>query len=271
MRSIYLSTLYFIHRWILRTSFLLAYLPRFRLYFKFKTPDVIGRHIYKGRVHEEELTNFLLGYLKFEEGDCWFDIGANIGWYSLVLSQQFSSRPTAYAFEPDPLNYSLLKENIKLNGVRSVIAENQALSDQEATKLLYQYPAKNSGRHSLLPLTNVPGIKVSATSLDHYVVQRQIDISSIKFIKMDIEGYEYIALRGAKTLLHKVPCLLCEFSPAYMERGGINSQDLLDLMSNHNYQPFKITDYELRSLSHKEILSFTSNVNIFWKKNHEKC
>lgn len=268
MRSIYLSILYFIHRWILHTSFLVAYLPKFKLYFKFKTQDVIGRHIYKGRVHEEELTNFLLGYLKFEEGDCWFDIGANIGWYSLVISQQFSSKPTAYAFEPDPLNYSLLKENIKLNDAGSIIAENQALSDQEETKLLYQYPAKNSGRHSLLPLTDVPGIKVATTSLDRFIVQRQIDVSTIKFIKMDIEGYEYVALKGAKTLLHKVPYLLCEFSPAYMKRGGIRSQDLLDLMNQYNYQPFKITDHQLHLLSQQEILSFTSNVNIFWKKNH---
>jgi len=269
MRSLYLSVVYFIHRWILHTSFLVAYLPRFKLYFKFKTQDVIGRHIYKGRVHEEELTDFLLQNLKFEEGDCWFDIGANIGWYSLVISQQFSPPPTVYAFEPDPLNYRLLTENIQLNDAQSIVAVNQALSDQEETKLLYQYPAKNSGRHSLLPLTDDPGIEVTTTSLDYYAVQHKIDASRVKFIKMDIEGYEYIALKGAKTLLSKVPILLCEFSPAYMKRGGIESLDLLNLMSQFDYRPFRISNHKLVELSEEEIVGFTSNVNIIWKKDSD--
>lgn len=237
IRYYFLSFLYLVHCWILHTRRLVAYSPQYNLKFNFITKDVMGRLIYKRGLHEQENTDFLLSNLTFEEGDVWFDIGANIGWYSQVITKQVPQKITAYAFEPDPINYSLLEENIKINNIASIVCVNKALSDQTEVKKLYLYPEKNLGRHSLLPINDSPGISIETISLDQYISENDIDIKKIKFIKMDIEGYEYIALSGAKAILDHVPFLLCEFSPNYMKKGGIISEDLLQLMDHYHYSP----------------------------------
>jgi hypothetical protein len=102
--------------------------------------------------------------------------------------------------------------------------------------------------------------------LDQYLTDHQLNVKKVKFIKIDIEGYEYVALRGALSLLEHVPFLLCEFSPDYMKRGGIEARDLLKLMERYHYRPHTISDRQLSPLTSEEILGFTHNVNIFWIK-----
>lgn len=259
------SVKYLFYRWVIHKKYLVAYTPKFKLYFKFKTEDVQGRLIYKRGIYEEELTHFLLHNLKLEAHDIIFDIGANLGWYSLLLNK-ISPKSQIYAFEPDPVNFTILEQNIKLNNAKEIRAQQLALSDSSESKTLYLYPSKNSGRHSLLPINSGQQMQVLTVALDEFVDNSKLDYSKIKFIKIDIEGYEYFAFMGAKKVLEFVPYILSEYSPNYMKKGKINPEDLLHLLYSYSFVPHSLEKQKLIELTKEEILSKGHNINIFWKK-----
>ncbi len=266
VRYYFKSVIYLIHRWILDTNYLTAYAPKFDLRFKFKTQDVIGRLIFKEGMHEEELTSFLLQNLTIEEQDIIFDVGANIGWYSLLLGKKSPLSVKIYAFEPDPLNFSLLEHNVKINNIKQVICIKKAVSDVEETKILYQYPSKNFGRHSLLPINDNTQIPVETIALDKFIERNNIDYRKIKFMKVDIEGYEYFAFKGAIKVLQHTPFILSEYSPSYMKKGDVSPQALLELFYAHSYTSYLITHDGFLPVMQEEILAKNHGINIFWMK-----
>lgn len=266
LRYYFNSVVYLLNRWILHKTYLTAFSPRFKFYFKFKTEDVIGRHIFKKGIYEECLTNFLLKKLKLKEEDIIFDIGANIGWYSVLLDQISPNSARIYAFEPDPLNFSLLKNNIKLNGAQKVSPFQQAVSDTKGTQTLYLYPSKNQGRHSLLPINSDKQVQVSTIMLDDFIHNNHLNVANLKFIKIDVEGYEYFALKGAKKALAQVPYILSEYSPNYMKKGAISPERLLDLLYSYSFTPHLIENGKTTPVSREDILSEERNINLFWIK-----
>lgn len=266
LRYYYNAVIYLLNRWVFHKTYLTAYSPRFNFYFKFKTEDVIGRHIFKKGIYEEGLTNFLLKKLKLEEEDIIFDIGANIGWYSVLLHQISPDSARIYAFEPDPLNFSLLKTNIKLNGAQKVSPFQQAVSDTNGTQTLYLYPSKNQGRHSLLPINSDKQVQVPTIMLDNFMQHNQLDFANLKFIKIDVEGYEYFALKGARQVLAQVPYILSEYSPNYMKKGAVSPENLLDLLYSYSFTPHFIENEKAVPVSRGDILSEERNINLFWIK-----
>lgn len=265
MIQYYLRSLtYLFFRWILHKEFITARASFQGLKFKVKPEDAIGRAIYKRKVYEESLTVFLLENLSLSKDDIFLDIGANIGWYTAVLNTHYGV--TTYAFEPDPLNFSLLEHNIKKNKLVHVTAMSQAVADVVGVKTLYLYPSKNRGRHSLLPINYGKEVSVQTTTLDAFISAHKIKKEQIKFIKIDIEGYEYFALKGAEDLLPHIPYILSEFSSDFMERGGVKPVQQLDLLSKHHFNPHVVSSEGLVSVSRQEILSKKKNMNLLWIK-----
>ncbi|MEE9451442.1 MAG: FkbM family methyltransferase [Gammaproteobacteria bacterium] len=257
---------YFIARFILRRSFLTAYSGYATLKFRFKTEDALGRSIYKRGHFEKQDTDFLLNQLEFNAGDIIFDVGANIGWYSLIFDKMIDQAIKIYAFEPDPLNFQLLNENIRANRAEKISAIPKAVAETETDKLLYRYSNNNLGRHSLLPINNDEGIRIASTRLDHFISQQNIDMARIKFMKIDIEGYEYKALLGAQTLLQKLPCIFSEYAPPYMQKGGLKPTDFIHLLLDYHYQPYLVTQGQLKPVNIDTLLKNTEIINLFWQK-----
>lgn len=260
------SLWYLVQRWILRRPFLVARSPALGLRFKVKTEDVVGRHLYKYQVHELLLSNFLLEYLKFEPGDVVLDIGANIGWYSMLLGQQVPEGVDIFAFEPDPLNFELLQHNLALNQMTRVTAIKKALAEEEGIKHLYRHASSNLGRHSLLQLQDGESIEVNTTSLDCFWDMQGLGSRMPRFIKIDIEGYELLALRGARKILERCPALLCEFSPDYMRRGGIDPADLVTLLTGHGFRPYVVTSSGLQPVDPDTLINVERVADFFWQK-----
>jgi len=249
---------------LLFRSFMIATSEQFGLKFKFKSEDVVGRHIYKYDIHELEDTKILLAEVKPTEGDIILDIGANIGWYSLIFAQQGA---TVHAFEPDPMNNALLVENIKINKLDNLVSSHLfAISDKKSTMSLYLYPNRNRGRHSLNPNLGCTIIDVQTVSLDEFLDESHIDIKKVKLLKMDIEGHELPALQGAKKLLQHVPYLLVEHGPEHIRIGGYNPKDLIDLLYHHDYIPYIVTQNGVRETTVIELHSDNDERNIFWCK-----
>lgn len=149
---------------------------------------------------EANLTNFLLRFLK--KGDIFVDVGAHIGFYSLLASEILEDPGKVYSFEPTPTTFNLLKKNSKnLNNVKLF---NIALFDKKGEITFSDYGpgygAYNSGNDKeAVALNKKPKIIVVKTeTLDNILDKEKLKPD---LIKLDAEGLEYKILQGMNNLL----------------------------------------------------------------------
>ena len=151
------------------------------------------------------------------EGDTILDLGANIGYYSLLASQLIGKTGKVFAFEPEPRNFKILQKNIDLNNYNNIHAFQKAVSDENTSLTLY-ISEKDSGAHTIRP-TKVERefeneVKVEVVRLDDFLKDKT---EKIDIVKMDIEGYEVEVLRGGMSTWEKVEkCkILIEVHPQF--------------------------------------------------------
>ena len=134
-----------------------------------------------------------------KEGDTVIDIGANIGFYTLLFRNIVGKKGRVIAFEPEPKNFSLLRKTIDTNNFENVIAYQMAVGSKNSkVKLLL---SEDAGEHQI---SDNGHIDVDCIRLDDY-------IKSADFIKLDVEGYEIEILKGMQNLLQKNIILMSEF------------------------------------------------------------
>jgi len=254
---------YLFQRHLLQRRHLTGRADEFGLALRFKTADVMGRHIYKYGVYEEEITRFLLDQLTLEAGDVVLDVGANIGWYSLLLARH---RPgiRVHGFEPDPDTFALLEGNVRANGLEGIHVWPCALSDSPGAKSLFRYADKNTGRNSLLPINSAGSVEIASRRLDEFVEHEGLDVERIRFVKIDVEGYEAVVLRGLGGLLRRLPLVLAEFSPRYMRRGGQEPAQVPALFHAAGFTAWRLVAGCLVSVDDTELAAQTANTNLFW-------
>lgn len=263
MRYFIQSFKFFIYKRILGRKFLTATDNVFNLDFHVEIHDAMGRKIFKrGSLHPDH-TSFLLT-LPFADGDVILDIGANIGWYSIVLKNNIRPNVTFYAFEPEPLNFELLTKNIAHNNIANIEAVNKAVAEKSGQSTLFLYHPKNSGRHSLLdinPQTNM-SIQVETVNIEDFLKGRGVDFKKIKLIKIDIEGYEVFALKNARTLLEQLPYMFIEYSPGLIRQGGQDPGDFIRWLSDFGFNFYNIDggNASTRSVDLLTTLGHTENL-----------
>jgi FkbM family methyltransferase len=255
---------YVISRWLLNRTYLIAEIPDLDLRFKFRTRDAIGRHLYKYRRHEPEVTAFLRRHLDFLPGDVVVDIGANLGWYSLLAEQLAPRSVSIYAFEPDPGNFELLTENLRINRSRQVTPVEQGVAARSGILELHRYKQGNLGRHSILPINAGEKISVSMTTLDQFWAERGLEGRRLRFIKIDVEGYELMALRGGCRVLAQCPLLLAEYSPQYMRSGGLRPGELVEYLVDLAFQPHILRGGRLHPIDPAELADSERQIEVFW-------
>ena len=137
------------------------------------------------------------------------DIGAQSGFYSLLLSRLVGPEGTVFAFEPLPANFRILEENLRLNSIQNVMIRREAVSDFSGN-ISFDFPREEVSLIAgpLLASDNLGTFQVPAISLDEFVRQTG---GPIHFIKMDVEGAETAVLRGAvQTLKAFHPSMVVE-------------------------------------------------------------
>jgi FkbM family methyltransferase len=260
------SLKYLAARYLLRRKYLVARSDHWGLRLKFRIEDGVGRSIYKRGCYEEEVAAGLLGKLDAAPGDAVLDIGANIGWYTLMLEKALGGQARIFAFEPDPLNFSLLSQNIRLNNARGITPVNKAVGDKEEVKTLYLYPHKNRGRHSLLPLFEHGSCQVQVVALDEFLRKENIDPRRVALMKIDIEGYEPFAFRGAKRLLQCVPLVMAEYSPGLMRQAGVDPAEYIEPLVRAGLKPHAFRRDSLVPIEPETLKSAADSVNLLWTR-----
>ncbi len=167
----------------------------------------------------------LRAYLK--QGDTVVDVGANIGTETLTAAVMVGGGGRVIAIEPHPRIFGYLLQNIASNGCTNIEPIQVAIAETEGIL---------SMSDDLLDTSNAMNptgpLAVSAKPLD--VVLEQFAPLEVDLLKVDVEGYEYSALRSAGVTLKKVQCVYCEHINA--RRFGRNKEDLITLLAAAGFE-----------------------------------
>jgi len=169
-------------------------------------------------------------------GNTVVDIGAHIGTYTLVAARKVGPTGKVYAFEPLPKNFSLLKKNIEVNGYQNVVLINKAVSDKNGTAKLFLSNENNNGDQRIFNTSDYrKAIAVKTTSLDSFFGKSN---ECVNVIKMDIQGAEVNALKGAAELLKvsKSLKLFTEFWPKALHESGSSAKEYFKILKSNNFQ-----------------------------------
>ncbi|MES2330096.1 MAG: FkbM family methyltransferase [Bacteroidota bacterium] len=193
--------------------------------FSFYTPNTLN--LYRAKTFstkEPETLEWIDQYAK--EGDTFFDIGANIGLYSIYYAK--SKKGITYSFEPSVFNVKLLVKNINLNNCteRIRIITNPLTSENSFADFNLQSTDEGGALssfgvdygHDGKKLNTQVSYKTLGFSLDYLVEQKMIpEIPAI--IKIDVDGIEHLILRGARKVLAHPDCrsVLIEVNDSFVE------------------------------------------------------
>ena len=178
-----------------------------------------------------------------KDGMVVFDIGANIGLYTITLSRLVGEEGIVHAFEPEKKTFEILKYNVQLSNCSNVVLHNYALSDKEESVFLVNPISKNNDIYTYIskksPKNNCKS--VDAITFDQFV--KKENINKIDFIKVDIEGAEDLFFTGAINTLSKRNniSIVCELSENYLSRFESNVFHVLHRLNNYG---FEIRNYD---------------------------
>ncbi|MEO1420469.1 MAG: FkbM family methyltransferase [Pseudomonadota bacterium] len=259
------SVSYVLNRFLLRRAFLNARVGELK--FRVKTEDVVGRHIYKYGRHEPQLTEWLRATVEPRDGELLIDIGANIGWYALLFETLCrGTTAEVHAFEPAPDNLDLIRHNLQQNQAQHVTLHEMGLSDNSEGAALHLFSDANRGRHSLLPINDHATVDIPTARLDDVLESMQLADRPVRLMKIDIEGFELIALRGAHATLECCEVVVTEFSPHYMRQGGLKPRDMLDLLASKGFEPGLLKDGEVVMTSVDSLEAADRQCDIIWQR-----
>jgi len=171
------------------------------------------------------------------------DIGSNIGLYTILLANLIGKGGKVFSFEPEPNNFRLLRKSIYANKITNVVPYEIAIGDKKEETYL-NVSSINSGDNRL-----------NSNSIYHYKIKAKKDKldnillknSNIDFIKMDIQGGEFLALQGMKNILKQNDNLivLFEFDTKLIRKANISIHKLIEFLKF--YFPF-VYAYRLKLL-----------------------
>ena len=177
-------------------------------------------------------------------GDVAVDIGAHIGYYTLLYARRVGSRGHVYAFEPSRENFLLLRKNITLNHYeKRVTALQKAVSAATGTGRLYTSTV-NAGDHHMYPSSENRVFEyVQTLRLDNFFAGQPVSIS---LLKMDIQGSEGGAITGMQGLMRqgRIKKILMEFWPIGMKEYGMEAAEVLELIQSLGYRLHMLVETE---------------------------
>jgi FkbM family methyltransferase len=210
--------------------------------FELDLNDAIPRSIFYLGYYEPWETRWLEGAL--EPGWTVLDVGAHIGYYSLLCAKGVGPAGSAYAFEPCASTFARLRRNIGLNPGLNIYPEAMAVADKSECVSMAGADNSNTGT-SHIAGGDSGNSSVPVTTLDEFVEKRKI--TRVDFIKADVEGYEVKLLAGAeKTLARLKPRLMIEVNPDALVRFGAPAEDLIQTLRSRNYSLYEATWRGLR-------------------------
>jgi FkbM family methyltransferase len=189
-------------------------------------PSVLPqRQILTDGVYEPAETKFVQKWVK--PGMVALDIGAHIGYFSLLLSRLVGPTGKVHAFEPTPRTFELLMANIELNQCDNVRANNCAVGERCGAFHLVENTAYSASGTNFMDEADGSTATVTVDSLN---------LPQVDFIKIDTEGFEMRVLHGADQTLRRCrPAMLLEVNSDALVRAGNSARGLIDYLKELGY------------------------------------
>jgi FkbM family methyltransferase len=189
-------------------------------------PDLyISPHLWKYRIWEPCVTSYMLSTIR--PGQNVVDVGAHIGYFTIIMSLLVGKGGRVFAFEPEPCNFDLLRTNLTLNGVHNVTVESKAISDRAGRAGLH-LSGDNTGDHRLYGSRLERKVHaVDTVALDDYFENMG---EPVHFVKIDAQGLEPKILDGMGSVIarnRRRLIILMEFSPGLLRCAGHDLADVL--------------------------------------------
>lgn len=185
--------------------------------------------------YEETDSNIIFQLI--EENSIIFDIGTNIGWYTLNMAKLFKSS-TIYAFEPLPPTFNTLKINIEINNLKNVILHNFGFSNKDQNIIFY-IDLESSGGASSERMTgsSTKEILCRVKKLDDFIDEN--NVIKLDFIKCDVEGAELLVYQGGMRHIEKYqPIIFTEMLRKWSKKFNYHPNQIIDLLSALGYRCF---------------------------------
>jgi FkbM family methyltransferase len=225
-------------------------------------------------IHEEVTTNLFKKIVK--RGDVVVDLGANIGYFTLLAARLVGKEGRVFALEPEPKNFGYLTKNIALNNYKNVSTFQKAASDKNGKTELF-ICSYDTGHHTINQYQGITAysrgreaekkaIQIGTVALDSFLAGQKVNV-----MKIDVEGAELLAIKGAKETLSKNRDIkiFLEFFPLLLKQMGSSPEELIGVLKEE--QGFNIYvvghDYAMGS-SGEELLGVDSfqGINNFLKE-----
>jgi FkbM family methyltransferase len=209
------------------------------------TQDLIQRYLYLFGVWEPHMTGWLQRRLR--PGDTFVDVGANIGYYSLLASQLVRNAGHVVAVEASPAFHRHVRQNAALNRYDNIRAINGAVSDSEKVLKFVLASSHNMGANSIVPYEGPAEstFEIEARPLPDLLSEEEI--ARARVIKIDVEGAEGSVVRGMTPmlpLLRPDAEITVEVTPERMKQLGDSADELMETMRAHGFHPYRlVNDY----------------------------
>jgi FkbM family methyltransferase len=216
------------------------------------TADLVQRHICYFGMWEPNLTAWIARRLR--PGDLFVDIGANIGYFTLLGSRLVGKAGRVVAIEPVPGTFELLRRNLESNKVSNVRAVNAAISDREEALQLFLPAGGDVGRTTgvkewAAKRNFQQGPRVRAVPLESVLSREEIE--RVRIIKIDVEGYEAQVLPSLFSLLGRCRDdleIMVEMTPSAFSNQCKTPADLLNQFAELGFHCYEIeNDYTVGS------------------------
>lgn len=176
-----------------------------------------------------------------KEGMHVFDLGANIGWFTLLLSKLVGDVGHVYAFEPDPYLFGILKENMELNNLHNVSAYPLAVSNKSGKAKLSLNLTQDGDNRIESSMMTENTIEIETITLDEFCDENKVKMD---FIKMDVQGSEPKVFEGMKKSISSNPKIkiITEFYPSAITDVGSSPQDFVNSLEESGFILKEITE-----------------------------
>ena len=204
--------------------------------------------------YEKQVTKYICSQL--HPGMDFVDIGANIGYYTLIAAKRLFASDRVHAFEPDNDNFERLKRNVELNEMTNVELNRLAVSNSSGRATFYSSnQGRNRGIGGLRQTEKGSQVAVTCKTvrLDEYFSERfPSRLNKVGLVKIDIEGAEFLALQGAQSLLENRPVLVIEACDVLTQRFGYTTLELRQWLRQYGYRFHRLANRGLQEVTDGE-------------------